>query len=587
MDCKCYLTPSVTLLHRQCSAAIAAVTLWVFMLFYLSAQLFSLQGKARYEDAAVSGQLEEALQDLRQLRQQYENLRELIKAERKERAELDRNLVRMAKQQITEDVKTVAKTPAQNVIQDDKTKESELYSKQHEVSRRHLENRIWEVFYYMRKKLQELPISHTSVANHTEEQLISLLATAANFSEIEGASAWRKKSLQAVTDTIQEKIRRMQNPEDCRTAKALVCNLDKECGFGCQLHHVAYCFLTAFGSGRMLVLNRDGSSWRYSKKGWAGAFLPVTSCKYDDVVGQDTPASYSLTSDARVVQLGIVDGLANNLRPPFLPLSIPKPLADELLKLHSNPPVFFISQFIWYLMRNGEQFQRALNEQISAIDYKKGPIVGLQIRRTDKVGTEASFHSVEEYMQWTEIWFRIQDKQRGTRISRRVFVATDDPTVIPELKKKYTNYEVLGDEQIANTAQLESRYTDSSLFGVVRDIRLLSLCDYLVCTFSSQVCRMGFELMQVQQGDAGEKFHSLDDLYYYGGQHAHELVAVENYIPEQSGEIELRVGDVIKVAGNHWDGYSKGQNSRTGASGLYPSYKVIEKWRIVDFPPLD
>ncbi|VDN29938.1 unnamed protein product [Cylicostephanus goldi] len=79
------------------SAAIAAVTLWVFMLFYLSAQLFSLQGKARYEEAAVSGQLEEALQDLRQLRAQYENLRELIKAERKERAELDRNLVRMAK----------------------------------------------------------------------------------------------------------------------------------------------------------------------------------------------------------------------------------------------------------------------------------------------------------------------------------------------------------------------------------------------------------------------------------------------------------------------------------------------------------
>lgn len=30
---------------------------------------------------------------------------------------------------------------------------------------------------------------------------------------------------------------------------------------------------------------------------------------------------------------------------------------------------------------------------------------------------------------------------------------------------------------------------------------------------------MGFELMQVLKGDAGELFHSLDDLYYYGGQH--------------------------------------------------------------------
>ncbi|VDM71867.1 unnamed protein product [Strongylus vulgaris] len=79
------------------SAAIAAVTLWVFMLFYLSAQLFGLQGKARYEEGAVSSQLEEALQDLRELKVQNENLKELIKAERRERAERDRDLIRKEK----------------------------------------------------------------------------------------------------------------------------------------------------------------------------------------------------------------------------------------------------------------------------------------------------------------------------------------------------------------------------------------------------------------------------------------------------------------------------------------------------------
>lgn len=30
---------------------------------------------------------------------------------------------------------------------------------------------------------------------------------------------------------------------------------------------------------------------------------------------------------------------------------------------------------------------------------------------------------------------------------------------------------------------------------------------------------MGYELMQILQGDAGESFHSLDDIYYFGGQH--------------------------------------------------------------------
>lgn len=29
---------------------------------------------------------------------------------------------------------------------------------------------------------------------------------------------------------------------------------------------------------------------------------------------------------------------------------------------------------------------------------------------------------------------------------------------------------------------------------------------------------MGYELMQIRVGDAGSRFHSLDDLYYYGGQ---------------------------------------------------------------------
>jgi hypothetical protein len=30
---------------------------------------------------------------------------------------------------------------------------------------------------------------------------------------------------------------------------------------------------------------------------------------------------------------------------------------------------------------------------------------------------------------------------------------------------------------------------------------------------------MGYELMQTEQGDAGERAHSLDDIFYFGGQH--------------------------------------------------------------------
>ncbi|PAV69787.1 hypothetical protein WR25_17471 [Diploscapter pachys] len=216
------------------------------------------------------------------------------------------------------------------------------------------------------------------------------------------------------------------------------------------------------------------------------------------------------------------------------------------------------------MMRSNKEMDEIVDRAAKNISFGDGPIVGLQVRRTDKVGTEAQFHSVGEYMEWAEIWFKVQERKTGKPIKRRVYVATDDPSVVPETRKLYPQYAVYGDISIADTAQLGKRYTDASLTGVVTDIQLLSKCDYLVCTFSSQVCRMGFELMQVLKGDAGELFHSLDDLYYYGGQHAHEQIAVEDHEPESDKEIELKIGDVIGVAGNHWDGFSKGTNRRTG-----------------------
>ena len=50
------------------------------------------------------------------------------------------------------------------------------------------------------------------------------------------------------------------------------------------------------------------------------------------------------------------------------------------------------------------------------------------------------------------------------------------------------------------------------------------------------------------------------------------------------GEISLEVGDLVNIAGNHWNGYSKGRNKRTGAFGLYPSYKVEEVYQLIKYP---
>lgn len=133
------------------------------------------------------------------------------------------------------------------------------------------------------------------------------------------------------------------------------------------------------------------------------------------------------------------------------------------------------------------------------------------------------------------------------------------------------------DEKNAKTASLNQRYSPESAQGVILDIHFLSQCDYLVCTFSSQVCRMAFELMQPRFPDASWRFRSLDDVYYYGGQNGHNVQAIYDHVPRRDlGEIELKKGDLISLAGNHWDGYSKGKNLKNSEEGLFPSYKVID-----------
>lgn len=91
--------------------------------------------------------------------------------------------------------------------------------------------------------------------------------------------------------------------------------------------------------------------------------------------------------------------------------------------------------------------------------------------------------------------------------------------------------------------------------------------------------------MQTMHGDASRNFRSLDDIYYFGGQTGHYQVAqVVHQAQPDSDELDLIPGDLIGVAGNHWNGFSKGRNERTGRTGVYPSYKVREHIELVNFP---
>ncbi|EDV91777.1 alpha-(1,6)-fucosyltransferase [Drosophila grimshawi] len=460
-------------------------------------------------------------------------------------------------------------------------------SLEYELTRRRIQTNIVEIWSYFSSELgkirkligpgnAELDESIKQVLLQGAEHKRSLFSDMDQLRRVDGYEAWRHKESQDLSDLVQRRLHHLQNPSDCTNARKLVCKLNKGCGYGCQLHHVVYCFIVAYATERTLILRSRG--WRYHKGGWDEVFRPVSdSC-------QDPGISYAYNwpgkPNTQVLVLPIIDSLMP--RPPYLPLAVPEDLAPRLKRLHGDPIVWWVGQFLKYLLRPQSATRDFLNSSMRKLGWER-PIVGVHVRRTDKVGTEAAFHGIEEYMTHVEDYYRTMEVN-GSSVVRRIFLASDDARVIEEARKSYPQYQIVGDPEVARMAAVSTRYTDTALNGIILDIHLLSMSDYLVCTFSSQVCRVAYEIMQTMHPDAAYRFKSLDDIYYYGGQNPHNRRAVIAHKPRTHEDLQLKVGDLVSVAGNHWDGNSKGKNTRTNQGGLFPSFKVVDKVETAKLP---
>ncbi|CEF69279.1 Alpha-(1,6)-fucosyltransferase [Strongyloides ratti] len=442
------------------------------------------------------------------------------------------------------------------------------YSIKHESLLKEAIRNTREMYYFVKASLSK--INNKILEEDAVERLISLNVDIKKL--YNDGSLWRSGELKKLSNFIQKKIYTLQNPKDCEKTNFMVCNLDKGCGFGCQLHHVAFCFYMALGTNRTLLFEKDGTDWRYSKKGWESVFQPISNCSFEKHAKNKPSITWSGTRSMRsknaVIKIPIIDYISP--KPDFVPLALPKELSDKMIELHSFPTAYFTGQILSYAMRHNDKFEKEFLKYVEEVPFKKTPIVGIHVRRTDKIGTEASFHDVTEYMNHAEIFFREKEIEMENKLDRKVFIATDDSTVITDLRKKYPNYTFYGDEKIASNAGLGKRYEDESLHG----------------TFSSQVSRMAYELMQVESpDDAGYNYASIDDVYYFGGQQTHNLRAIKSHKSLTKEEISFEKDALIGISGNHWNGWSKGTlvggNHETG---LFPSYKVVEDWKIVEMP---
>ncbi|XP_041981189.1 alpha-(1,6)-fucosyltransferase isoform X2 [Aricia agestis] len=455
-------------------------------------------------------------------------------------------------------------------------------SEEYESLRRRIYSNTKEIWFFINHELTKFMGDDMKtdrlqgILDQVADRKRSLLSDQEKLQQLDGYADWRKTEAANVSDLVQRRLRWLQNPSDCRDARKVICNLNKGCGFGCQVHHIVYCLIFAYATERTLILNSKG--WRYNSKGWEYVFHPVSeSCTsaYDDKVVQ-WPVSY----DAKVVSLPFIDSIFQ--KPKFLPLAIPSDLAHRIVRFNGDPASWWIGQMLKYVLKPRAAMQKTINETIAKLNFKH-PIVGVHIRRTDKVGTEAAFHHIDEYMVHVRDYYE-QLALTQTLDARRVYLATDDANVLDDARKKYPEYTFLGDPSVAKTAATHRRYTPLSLSGLLLDLHLLAQCDYLVCTFSSQVGRVAYELMQTNRVDASDSFYSLDDIYYFGGQNAHDRRAVLPHSASDRQQISFQVGDLIGVAGNHWNGFGRGTNKRTNVNGLIPWYKTADHLVLYPFP---
>lgn len=181
--------------------------------------------------------------------------------------------------------------------------------------------------------------------------------------------------------------------------------------------------MIAYATERTLILKSDG--WGYHSNGWNDIFKPLSeTCTTSD--GFAYQMWKSGNNNTQVLELPTIHIL--DPPPKQLPLAIPEDLAPRLKRLHGDPFVWWAGQFVKYVVRFQPETQAIIESNTRKVSFQR-PIVGVHIRRTDKIGTEAAFHTVEEYMKYVDEYYDQLEMVQHVR-KRRIFLASDEIMVI-------------------------------------------------------------------------------------------------------------------------------------------------------------
>ena len=409
----------------------------------------------------------------------------------------------------------------------------------------------------------------------------------------------RNEKLIAKSNEIKNMIDSLQNPQDCNENKHLYCMLAEHlCGFGCQLHFLMICFIQGIYRNRTVIFKdpvpgpSDPVNFMNNKEfnRFYSSYEPFGKC---DHLNQEHLIPITLNKDLneQINVKSIKMHIRHNFyptQPENVPFSYhPSRFLNDLnyLNEYVNDPLSWImGQFMKHILKMNKKTNLLVENEIALKQIPK-PYLGLQIRKGNKVGTEGKAYSLDDYMKYAKKYF-----DENYEITERIiYLSTDDTQIIREAKRKYPNYKFYHqNDDYINVAVKYEKILSLSLFqGLLIDLNILAEAEYVICTHSSNVCRLVYEFMQAQDDrveDAHFRIKSLDNEYFATNFNVMTKVAVKDHEALNSKEIDLKVGHIIyifseqhynnKNVGNLWNGYTKGRNMQTNQVGLFPSFKV-------------
>ncbi|KAI0987419.1 hypothetical protein GJ496_009965 [Pomphorhynchus laevis] len=286
------------------------------------------------------------------------------------------------------------------------------YFDQYELQRRSLGYNIDELRFYLDAVLTHIEknaeISLTITKDNVADRMRHIVALFRNLQNVDGYDLYREKEAAKIKSLITSRFIEYQTTP---YNNVVGCKINIPCGFGCHMHHVLYCATFAYNTQRRLIL--DTNSWSYgNKEAFSQILKRFQSPLLNILKSQYTFDLGNLSNPA--IELGLFEDLSP--RPDFIPLAIPNHLSKStmILSLHGNPFTLYAGHLIRSVLSIQPEFQQIVDDAQNRFNFSS-PVVGIHVRRTDKIGTEARFYHLENQLSHNHI--AIEDHTQSGDIS--------------------------------------------------------------------------------------------------------------------------------------------------------------------------